>query len=173
MTRGIGELPIGSRLGSQGQSGSIFERRMMQDVRQQTLSIRSVQAPPAQPTNLKVTAQAFGNLLQWTRSGDADGYDVFVSTTPDSTSAQIMDVGNTATYLDHVGNSGIKHWYWVRATKRNNGLKSGIVGGLSATTLASNMGVTPPTPPAPSVTQAVDLKTGKTTPIRERQVADV
>lgn len=139
-SRGIPEVPMGLEQGL---------RRHLQDMREVVIQLRENMAPPTVPSNLKVTAQAFSNLVQWTRSVNADFFEVLWGTTPNLQQANIVNVGNSAQWVDQVGNVGIQRFYWVRAAK-NTGPRSLEAGPQSGTTLASNAGVTPPAPPPPS-----------------------
>ncbi len=137
-------------------------RRVLVDLREQVIQLRQRQAIPDAPTNVKATAQAFANLVQWTRSSDADYYEVLHATTPALTDPhlQTTDVGNSALWQDKIGNSGIKKFYWVRARKRT-GATSLEVGPVTATTLTSATGVTPPAPPPASNILVTDQNTGR------------
>jgi hypothetical protein len=135
----------------------------LQDLRQVVVGLRESIVPPTVPTNLQVTAQAFANLVQWTRSINADFYEVLWSSTPNIGAAIIVNVGNSAQWTDPVGQSAITRFYWVRAGK-NTGARSEEVGFKSATTLASGTGVTPPKPPPPSQNQALNQRTGRIEP---------
>lgn len=139
-SRGIPEVPLGLDQGL---------RRHLQDMREVVIQLRESLAPPSVPSNLKVTAQAFSNLVQWTRSINADFFEVLWSSTPNLQQANIVNVGNSAQWVDQVGQSGIQRFYWVRARK-NTGPRSLEIGPQSGTTLASGTGVTPPAPPPPS-----------------------
>lgn len=139
-SRGIPEVPMGLDQGL---------RRHLTDVREVLIQLRGSLAPPTVPSNLRVTSQAFGNLVQWTRSVNADFFEVLWSNTPNLQQANIIDVGNSAQWIDHVGNSAVQRFYWVRAAKKT-GPRSLELGPQAGTTLASNSGVTPPTPPPPS-----------------------
>jgi hypothetical protein len=152
--RGIPEVPM-------GMNG--FTRRQMVDARQVTLALRGAQATPPAPTNFKVTPEAFGNLLQWTRATGSDFTEVFWNTTPNLTTANLVQVGNVAQWVDNVGQSGVLRWYWVRAGK-NNGARSLESPAISGTTLASGTGVNPPTPPPAGQQQRIDQRTGRRYP---------
>lgn len=140
-------------------------RRFLVDLREQVVQLRLRQAVPDTPTNLKATGQAFQNLVQWTRSGDADYYEVLHATTPSllDVNLQTTDVGNSAMWQDRVGDTGVQKFYWVRARKRT-GASSLEVGPVDATTVASATGVTPPTPPPPSNILVIDKTTGRVIP---------
>jgi hypothetical protein len=154
-TRGVPEVPMLPEMHPQ-------VRRFLQDLRESVIELRSTQAPPNPPTNFRLTAQPFGNLLQWTRGTNADFYEVLWSTTSQLAQAQILQVGNSAQYVDHIGQVGIQRFYWVRAAK-NTGGRSVEVGPLSGTSLASNAGVNPPDPPPPAQQQPIDQRTGHRT----------
>ena len=139
-TRGVPEVPLGLAPALQAH---------LQDVREVLLQLRATQAPPSVPQNVQVTPQAFGNTLQWSRSVNADYYEVLHSTTPNIANATVVNVGNSASYTDTVGKNGIQKWYWIRAHKLT-GPRSLETMPVSATTLASGTAVTPPTPPPSS-----------------------
>lgn len=140
-------------------------RRVLSDMREQVLQLRQRLTVPSGPSNLKATAQALSNLIQWTRSSDADYYEVLHATTPSllDPNLQTTDVGNSAMWLDHVGQSAITKFYWIRGRKRT-GSTSLEIGPVSATTLVSTAGVTPPVPPPPSDIIVIDKTTGRQIP---------
>jgi len=164
-TRGIGEIPLQHVVDGKNVPLDPQLRRVLVDLREEVLHLRQRQAVPDAPTNVKATAQAFSNLIQWTRSSDADYYEVLHALTPSllDPHLQTTDVGNSAMWLDHVGQSAIKKFYWVRARKRT-GASSLEVGPVNATTLISATGVTPPTPPPPSNILVLDKNTGRVIP---------
>lgn len=139
-SRGVPEVPMGIEQGL---------RRHLVDMREIVIQLRESLSPPTVPSNLKVTPQAFSNLVQWTRSLNADFFEVLWSSTPNLQQANIVNVGNSAQWVDQVGNSGITRYYWVRAAK-NTGPRSLEIGAATGTTLASGAGVTPPPPPPAS-----------------------
>jgi hypothetical protein len=150
-TRGIPEVPLGIEPQL---------RRHLTDIRQQLLDLRARQAPPDVPTNLNVTAQAFSNLIQFTRSADADYYEILVSNSPDIHQSFVVDIGNSPQWVDHIGAAAVKHFYWVRARKRT-GARSIENGPVIATTLGSAIGVIPPVPPPPGHIIVIDQTTGR------------
>jgi hypothetical protein len=123
-------------------------RHFLSSLRETVLGLRGQLAPPTVPTNLKVTPISFGNLVQWTRSVNADWFEVLWNTVPDLATAQIVPVGDAAQWTDNIGKNGILRYYWVRAA-RNNGYRSNPSAPLSGTSLASGTAVTPPPPPPP------------------------
>jgi hypothetical protein len=148
--RGIPEVPL--NIDPQ-------HRRFLVDLREMVVQLRENQSPPTVPTNFTVTAQGFQNLLQWTRSINADFFEVLWSSSPLLSSAVVVPVGNAQSWVDSIGQVNIKRYYWVRAAK-NTGPRSVEVGPVIATTLASGTGVTPPRPPVPSQTVVQDQRTG-------------
>lgn len=155
MIRGLPEVPMGI---SDPQM-----RRWAVDMRECVKSLVGTFSPPSPPTNVKVTPQAFGNLIQWTRGLNSDYHEVLIGSTPNIGAAVVQGVGNSAQYFDQVGQVGIKRFYWVRAHK-NTGARSPEVATGAATTLASGTGVNPP--PAPPATQdpARNTRTGHIDP---------
>jgi hypothetical protein len=162
MTRGIGEIPFGTGM-------SAITRQMMVSNRAVSLKNQKAQAPPSPPSNLKVTAQPFGNLVQWTRSADADSQELLIGATPSTAAATIINVGNTCKYVDNIGQSGITHFYWVRSVK-TSGQRSTEIGYVTGTSLASNMGVTPPIAPPPAQVQVFNSQLGRIDIRTEREV---
>jgi hypothetical protein len=163
--RGIGEIPMQHIVDGKSVPLDPQIRRVLVDMREQITQLRQRQAIPDPPTNVKATAQAFANLVQWTRSSDADYYEVLHALTPSlkDTHLQTTDVGNSALWQDKVGNSGVQKFYWVRARKRT-GASSLEVGPANATTLTSATGVTPPAPPPASNVLTTDQSTGRVIP---------
>ena len=151
MSRGIRQIPIGIDMQT---------RLVLQDMKAEIERMRSSQAPPDVPSNLKVTPQAFSNLVQWTRSTTADFFEVLWSPTPNLSQATVVNVGNSQQWSDQVGNTGVQRWYWVRSRK-NSGSRSLEVGPQKGTTLASNAGVTPPTPPVDGQRRVLNRLTGR------------
>lgn len=171
--RGVPELPlpkvriIVDKDGTRHEISEMTQQhqQFFTDIREQLIQLRQRQAIPDPPTNVKATGQPFQNLVQWTRSSDADYYEVLHSLTPALTDPHLQtnDAGNSAQWQDHIGQSGIKKFYWVRARKRT-GASSLEVGPASATTLVSTPGVTPPVPPPPSNILVTDQATGRVIP---------
>lgn len=171
--RGVPELPrqsIRTIVDAKGVTHRISEftpqhQQFLSDVREQLLQLRQRQAIPDAPTNVKATGQAFSNLVQWTRSADADYYEVLHALTPSLTDPhlQTTDAGNSALWTDHVGQNNVKKFYWVRARKRT-GASSLETGPANATTVASTVGVTPPVPPPASNILVLDRATGRVLP---------
>lgn len=147
---GIPEIPMGVDRQT---------RRTLIDMRRVLINLRGQNAPPSNPSNVKVTAQAFGNLVQWTRGLNSDFHEVLWNTTSSIAGAHVVNVGDSAEWKDSIGQSGITKFYWVRAAKAN-GARSVEIAGGSATTLASNVGVNQPAPPPQSQSQYTNLQTG-------------
>lgn len=167
LTRGIREVPMPSVrtiVDKNGTSHRVAEfteehRQFLQDLRETVVQLRSNQAPLPIPTNFKVTPLAFANLLQWTRVTGADYYEVLWNTTANLTTANVQGVGDSASWVDHIGNGAITRFYWVRARKFTGSASSESVA-LSGTTLASGTGVTPPAPPPSGALIVIDQTTG-------------
>jgi len=138
-TRGIQEVP---------QHLDRLTRSFLTDMRENVLALRTQQAPPSVPTNLKVTPISFGNVLQWTRPVNADFVEVLWNTTPDPTKANVVFVGDAAQWTDNIGQANVKRYYWVRSGK-NNGVRSAVAPPLAGTSLASGSPVVPPPAPPP------------------------
>lgn len=132
-------------------------------LRTQVIKLRSSQSPLPVPTNFKVTPQAFGNLIQFTRVPVADFYEVLWSATPNFNGAQVIDIGNSAQWTDNVGQVNVTRYYVVRA-RLNTGARSLNTQVKSGTTLASATGVNPPPPPPPSKIIVIDATTGHAVP---------
>lgn len=152
-TRGLLEVPI------KLDPGDAQYRRLLVEMRESIVKLRATQAPLPTPSNFRATALPFGVLLQWTRVTGADYYEVLWNTSADATKANVQGVGDSAQYIDQVGQSGIKRFYWLRARKFT-GAGSALNGPLSATTLVSTPGVTPPAPPPPGQIIVIDQQTG-------------
>jgi len=156
--RGIPEVPLTGWPSNQ-------HRDLIINLREQLLQLRQRQAVPDAPTNLKGTAQAFSALIQFTRSADADYYEVLHAIKPNLTDPSVtsVDIGNSASWVHQVGNVGIANFYWVRARK-TTGASSLEVGPIAVTTLGSAAGVTPPAPPPPANILVLDKSTGRVIP---------
>lgn len=171
--RGIGEVPQQSTIRIVGKDGTIHSvsvltpqhQQLFVDMREQILQMRQRLTVPDAPTNMRATGQALSILIQFTRSADADYFEVLHSLTASlkSPNVQTTDIANSAEWVDHVGNNGIQKWYWIRARKMT-GAASLTVGPVTATTLAAAAGVTPPTPPPPSNILVLDSSTGRVIP---------
>ena len=176
--RNIGEIPLNHKISVPvtGKDGTVTVKQVsspmdsqlyqvLSDIREQTLQTRQRLANPDAPTNLKATAQSFSVLLQWTRSSDADYYEVLKSFTPSTQDPklQIVDVGNSASWVDNLGTSGLKAFYWIRARK-TTGASSLTVGPVNATSAVASAGQAQPAPPPPANIQVVDTTTGRVIP---------
>jgi len=143
-------------------------RGFMVELRKSIVQLQGQIASPGMPSNLKVTPQAFGNLIQWSRGTGADFHEVLWNTSPTVINANVVPVQNAAQWADNVGKNGIKRWYWVRAVKQtalHAVTRTTELGPIAGTTLASGSAVTPPTPPAPGVNQVLNQRTGGREPL--------
>jgi hypothetical protein len=155
--RGVPEVPLDAP-----------SRDWLVELRQNVVDLRGTLAVPNAPSNFKATALAFAVLLQWTRGQNSDGTQVLWNSTPTLAGANIIDVGGSAQHVDYVGNTAITRFYWVRSydsqAPTSSPSTSSAVGPLSATTLASGVGVTPPAPPPGGGTMAIEPTTGHVVP---------
>jgi len=161
LTQKIPEVPMDPHISPQ-------HRSWMVEVRKAIEQLRGQNAPPGLPSNLKVTPQSFGNLIQWSRGTNADYHEVLWNTVPTVTTAQVVPVSDAAQWVDNVGQSGVKRWYWVRGVKQvalHAVTRTVEVGPIAGTTLAAGTGVAPPTPPPSGVNQALNRRTGGYEPL--------
>lgn len=143
-------------------------RRFLVDLRNAVQKQMGAITPPGLPANLKVTPEAFGNLIQWSRGTNADWHEVLWNTQPTVNNANVVPVQNAAQWTDNVGQVGVKRWYWVRAVRQtalHAVTRTVEVGPIAGTTLASNAGVNPPTPPPPGFYQVLNQRTGGREPL--------
>lgn len=158
MIRGVPEVPFAIK--------DPQLRQFLIDMRECVKTLHGTLAPPAVPSNAKVTAQPLGNLVQWTRGISSDYHELLISSTPSTKDAQVVDVGNSASYFDNVGDSGIQRHYWIRSRKFTGARSLNVFAG-NGTTLASTATVTPPTPPPASQIQVQNQQTGHIEPITQ------
>lgn len=118
-------------------------RRFLQEVRNTLQAIAGERVPPKAATNLRVTPKAGQNEIEFTRS-DADFYILYISSTPELSDGYATPIGTANRFVDVIGQVDIKRFYWVEAY-RSGGIKGGIIGPESGTTLALTAGVAPPT----------------------------
>ncbi len=147
---------------------SAATRNFLSEVRKSFEQLRGTLAPPALPSNLKVTPQAFGNLIQWSRGTGSDFHEVLWNTVPTIINAHVVPVSNGAQWTDNIGQSNVKRYYFVRGVKQvapHAYTRTIEVGPIAGTTLASNAGVAPPAPPVPGVNQALNTRTGGREPL--------
>ncbi len=117
-------------------------RRFLQEVRNTLQAIAGERVPPKAATNLRVTPKGGQNEIEFTRS-DGDFYLLYISSTPEISDGYATPLGAANRFVDVVGQVGIERFYWVEAY-RSGGIKGGIIGPESGTTLALTTGVTPP-----------------------------
>lgn len=104
--------------------------------------------PPDPPSNFTVTPAAGANILNFTRSANAEKFIVYWNSTADFGSANAVDIGLAAQWTDNVGAGAIARYYWIKA--KRNSIDSVIVGPQTATTLALGVAITPVEPPVAS-----------------------
>ncbi|MEE8608684.1 MAG: hypothetical protein V3S55_13845 [Nitrospiraceae bacterium] len=117
-------------------------RRFLQEIRNTLQSVVGERVPPKAATSLRVTPKGGQNEIEFVRS-DADFYLLYISTTPEISDGYAVPMGAANRFVDVVGEVGIRRFYWVEAY-RAGGIKGGIIGPESGTTLALTTGVTPP-----------------------------
>lgn len=140
--RGIPEVPMLS-------SSDPELRRFLVDLRQSVLNLRPTQTPLSSPTNLQVTPQDRANLIQFTRSANADFFELLWSLSNDISKAQIVNILTSNSHLDWIGQAGVTRFYWVRAGYFTSSIRSNPVGPISGTSLGVGTAVNFPTPPPP------------------------
>lgn len=116
-------------------------RRLLQDLRRTVLDSAT---PPIGVTNLRATGKAYSILVQWTVD-DADKWYLWASDTPNISEAVLIDVGNSNQWVDDVGQTGKKRYYWMVSQKGANLLNT--VGPVNATSVDFNVPVPTPDPP--------------------------
>ena len=88
---------------------------------------------PSLVSNLRVTPQPGGNLIDFTRS-DGDAYTLYLNTTASIDLATRVQLGTSNRYTHAVGVGGQLYYYAVRANKGN--LAGSVSGWIAGTTLA-------------------------------------
>jgi hypothetical protein len=140
-------------------------RRTLSDIRENVQSLTSVQTAPRPVQGFQGQAQAFQNYIQWIKS-NADFYEVYIGVNPNFEQSNLAYSGTLNKYTDNVGQSNVTKYYWVRPV---NSTAAGHPGGniagpqsgpIKLTTLASNTGVTPLTPPVAGDQMVIDQTTG-------------
>ena len=175
MSRGIPEIPIVQPRQIVGKDGTVHmvheftpqHYQVLVQMRQQILQIVGNQTAPLPPTNLKVTAQGLSNLVQFTRTATGDIYEVAhaLTGTLNDSHLVITSIGNSQSWVDVIGSSGVTVFYWVRVRK-SNGQASDWAGPVKATTTAATAGVPPAAPPPADNIIVVDTRTGNQYPYR-------
>lgn len=126
---------------------SVEHYMLLTEMRTAILKLQSSVLPPDDPTNLTVTPYATGNSVQFTRAANAQRYTLYISNTPSRdasgpTEAIAIDLSNSNTYNDQVGQAAFARYYWVRAW--NGTQPSRLVGPAVGITLAVGATITPP-----------------------------
>ncbi len=122
-------------------------------------AIQNLQAsfiPPTTVTNLRVTPQPGGNLIDFTRS-DGDSYTLYINTTGSIDLATRVRLGASNRYTHTVGLAGVLYYYAVKA---NKGALSGDVSPwVSGTTLGLAVPAANPEPPPATEFPFLDQET--------------
>ena len=156
-TRGVPEVPMLPDLHPE-------VRRFLVDLRQSIINLRPTQTPLTAPTNLTVTPQDRSNLILFTRSANADYFEILWNSTPSLNGAQVLNITSSNQYHDWVGQVNVKRFYWVRARYFTNpSIISVETGPVAGTTLAVGSAVNFPNLPPPGP-QAVNFKHGYLNP---------
>lgn len=104
--QGLREVPLNVEAGL---------REFLLQVRQQLVSTSGPQKPPAVPSNVTATALPLAILIQWTRGDAGDGHEVLWNTSANAATAHVVDVGNSAQFVDYIGVANVARFYWVRS----------------------------------------------------------
>jgi hypothetical protein len=129
----------------------ITVRRRLVEMRNELNKLSGTNIQPRAVVNLSATAKAGGVIIQFTKT-DGDSYVLYRNTVPQLNKSVMIDLGNTGIYVDDIGASGEKRYYWIIA--KRGSIQSAVAGPVSATTLALDAEITPPTPP-PAVDEPV------------------
>lgn len=138
-------------------------RLFLQDVRAALIRLSPSVIPSGAVTNLKATGKSGGVIIEFTRS-DADTYILYRNSTPQLDGSVIFDIGNSNRFVDDIGASGLKYYYWVKGKKGL--IEGGTSGPVNATTLALVAEITPPDPLPGSSTPTRSDETGNVIPGR-------
>ena len=170
MSRGIPEIPLPESktiVDKNGTNHIIYQftkahQDALTQLRQAVITLTGNQTIPNPPGNFKVTPQSLSNYIQFTRLSNADYYEVGYALTPSINDPHftIVDIGNSASWTDNVGSSGITKYYWVRARK-NGGAVSPWTQAIKATTTVVSAGTAQSIPPPPSNIIVVDQNGNK------------
>lgn len=123
------------------------QRRFFTELRNSALRQEPNRIPPSGVSNVQATPIGGGNLVTFTRSADAEGYLVRISSTPSWNAAKDLqaDVGDSNVYRDETGDAGVTRYYQVVARKGR--LYSQPSAPVSATSLTPGTATTIPNPP--------------------------
>lgn len=124
-------------------------------------NLQAALLPPGTVTNLRVTPQPGGNLIDFTRS-DGESYTLYINTTASVNLSERVRLGQSNRYTHTIGLGGVKYYYAVKA---NKGALSGEVSPwVSGITLGLAVPAVNPTPVAATEfpfqdqeTQAVEI----------------
>ena len=139
-------------------------QRFLQELRDAVEKLpQSSGIPPSSISNLRVTPIPGGNQVTFTRAGDATGYLLRISDTPNWNPVHDfqIDMGDTNLFNDLLGQSGVKRYYQVISKKGD--LLSPPIGPLTAISLAPSSVTTLPIPPVSSPDIVHSTDTGRNT----------
>jgi len=119
-------------------------------------NLQSAFIPPTTVTNLRVTPQPGGNLIDFTRS-DGESYTLYINTTGSVNLATHVQLGTANRYTHSVGKAGILYYYAVQAFKGS--LAGEVSPWISGTTLGLAVPAAQPDPPPATEFPFVDQET--------------
>lgn len=144
-------------------------RDFLLQVRQQLVSTSGPQKPPAVPSNVGATALPLAILIQWTRGDAGDGHEVLWNTSANAATAHVVDVANSAQWVDYIGVANVARFYWVRSYSAA-GIRSKESASVTATSQTTAGAGATPTPPIASQKLVKELATGRLVPERSRKL---
>lgn len=123
--------------------------------------------PPSQASNLRVTPIALGNHIEFTRSPDATGHTLLISSSPNwvadgLTPGLAVDLGDSNVFNDNTGQAGLARYYWVRP-RRGDLYRDPPLGPIKGVTLGAAATITLPKSPPPGQLVTTSDLSGKTT----------
>lgn len=149
----------------------IEQRRFFSQMREKLVRLEPDRIPPDTPTNLRVTPIAGGNQITFTRSKDAKGYYLRISTTPSWSAATGMqrDLGDSNVVEDFTGAGSITRYYAVVAYKGD--LESPATAPASGVSLGLGVAATLPAPPVSGAQISRSQETGLPVSVQPRSPA--
>ncbi len=122
-------------------------RRLLTELRNSAQRQEVNRIPPTVVSNVQVTPVAGGNLVTFTRSADAEGYLVRISSTPSWNASKDIqaDIGDSNVYRDETGAGSVTRYYQI--VSKNGQLFSQPSSPVKATSLAPGTAATLPQSP--------------------------
>lgn len=128
----------------------VHHRRFFQAMRK-ILVENGVQGGPDQPgtpSNVVISPVGASIVVQFTKDPKADSTTLYVNSSGDLTSAQVIPLGVSAKFSDNVG-TNVTRFYWLQSNKNGHPVGA-IVGPYQATALTAGTAGTVATPPPPA-----------------------